>query len=898
MVITTILKIISPCWKPSIEGEDSNKDTGVVFLIRRKRKFAEVLEDWELDYGPHRFKFKDLYIATKGFKDKELLGSGGFGRVYRGVLSTSKLEIAVKRISHESRQGMREFIAEIVTIGRLRHRNLVQLLGYCRRKGELLLVYDYMPNGSLDKYLFDQPKVTLNWSQRFRVIKGVALGLVYLHEEWEQVVIHRDIKASNILLDSDLNGRLGDFGLARLYDHGTDPQTTHIVGTLGYLAPEHTRSGKATTNTDVYAFGAFLLEVASGRRPIERKEDSILVDWVFAFWYRGEILEARDPNLGTEYVAEELELVMKLGLMCSHSEPSARPTMRQVVQYLERNIQLPELSGLGLSVNGLTFESREGVALGLVYLHEEWEQVVIHRDIKASNILLDNDLNGRLGDFDIARLYDHRTDPQTTHIVSTLGYLAPEHTRSGKATTSTDAYAFEAFLLEVASGRRPIEPKEDSILVDWVFAFWYRCKILEARDLNLGTEYVVKELELVMKLGLMCSHSEPSTRPTMRQVVQYLERNIQLPELSGLGVVFWIRRKRKFAEVLEDWELDYGPHRFKFKDLYIATKGFKDKELLGSGGFGRVYRGVLSTSKLEIAVKRISHESRQGMREFIAEIVSIGHLRHRNLVQLLGYCRRKGELLLVYDYMPNGSLDKYLFDQPKVTLNWSQRFQVIKGVALGLVYLHEEWEKVVIHRDIKASNILLDSDLNGRLGDFGLARLYDHGTDPQTTHIVGTLGYLAPEHARSGKATTRTDVYAFGAFLLEVASGRRPIEPKEDSILVDWVFAFWYRGEILEARDPNLGTEYVAEELELVMKLGLMCAHSEPSVRPTMRQVVQYLERNIQLPELSGLGLSVSGLTFQPREGFTDISMSYQSYIDKSFNRASSVAESLLSGGR
>ncbi|KAK0585641.1 hypothetical protein LWI29_031693 [Acer saccharum] len=364
------------------------------------------------------------------------------------------------------------------------------------------------------------------------------------------------------------------------------------------------------------------------------------------------------------------------------------------------------------------------------------------------------------------------------------------------------------------------------------------------------------------------------------------------------GVVFLIRRKRKFAEVLEDWELDYGPHRFKFKDLYIATKGFKDKELLGSGGFGRVYRGVLSTSKLEIAVKRISHESRQGMREFIAEIVSIGHLRHRNLVQLLGYCRRKGELLLVYDYMPNGSLDKYLYDQPKVTLNWHQRFRVIKGVALGLVYLHEEWEQVVIHRDIKASNILLDGDLNGRLGDFGLARLYDHGTDPQTTHIVGTLGYLAPEHTRSGKATTSTDVYAFGAFLLEVATGRRPIEPKEDSILVDWVFAFWYRDGILEARDPNLGTEYVAEELELVMKLGLMCSHSEPSARPTMRQVVQYLERNVQLPELSGLGLSVSGLTFEPREGFTDISMSYPSSIDKSFNRASSVAESLLSGGR
>ncbi|MBA0750767.1 hypothetical protein Gogos_002156, partial [Gossypium gossypioides] len=259
------------------------------------------------------------------------------------------------------------------------------------------------------------------------------------------------------------------------------------------------------------------------------------------------------------------------------------------------------------------------------------------------------------------------------------------------------------------------------------------------------------------------------------------------------GVVYFMRRKRKFAEVFEDWELEYGPHRFKFKDLYVATKGFKDKELLGSGGFGKVYRGVLPTSKLEVAVKRVSHESRQGMKEFIAEIVSIGRLRHRNLVQLLGYCRRKDELLLVYDYMPNGSLDKYLYGQPKLTLNWRQRFRVIKGVASGLFYLHEEWEQVVIHRDVKASNVLLDGELNGRLGDFGLARLYDHGTEPQTTHIMGTLGYLAPEHTRTGRATPRTDVFAFGAFMLEVACGRRPIlqSPTDNVILVDWVYSCW-----------------------------------------------------------------------------------------------------------
>ncbi|XP_052174546.1 L-type lectin-domain containing receptor kinase IV.1-like isoform X2 [Diospyros lotus] len=391
-------------------------------------------------------------------------------------------------------------------------------------------------------------------------------------------------------------------------------------------------------------------------------------------------------------------------------------------------------------------------------------------------------------------------------------------------------------------------------------------------------------------------------RMAPKKTSKFLTDGLPLISLASVfaaisGAVFLRERRRKFAEVVEEWERVYGTHRFKFKDLYIATKGFREKELLGSGGFGRVYRGVLPTSKLEIAVKRISHESQQGMREFVAEIVSIGRLRHRNLVPLLGYCRRKGELLLVYDYMPNGSLDKFLYDQPKFTLNWQQRFEVIKGVASGLFYLHEEWEQVVIHRDVKSSNVLLDGELNGRLSDFGLARLHDHGTGPQTTNVVGTIGYIAPEHARTGKASTSTDVYAFGAFLLEVASGRRPIEASSmggHTVLIDWVFSLWSEGEILRAVDANLGGEYVVEQAELVLKLGLLCSHGEPATRPTMRQVVQYLEGDVGLPELASIGISATGLTFSNPERFSDFALSHQSSMDK----GSSIAESLLSCGR
>jgi serine/threonine protein kinase len=293
----------------------------VIFLvIRRKIRYAELREDWEVEFGPHRFSYKDLFHATEGFKNKHLLGVGGFGRVYKGVLRKSKSEVAVKRVSHESRQGMREFIAEVVSMGRLRHKNIVQLLGYCRRKGELLLVYDYMPNASLDKHLHDDTVQTLDWAQRFRIIQGVASDLLYLHEDWEQVVIHRDVKASNVLLDSEMNGRLGNFGLARSYDHGTDPQTTHVVGTMGYIAPELTRTGRASTLNDVFAFGVFLLEVTCGRKPIAQQDGQdtdtpfMLVDWVIEHWQTGSLPNVVDARLLNNYSVKEACLALKLGI--------------------------------------------------------------------------------------------------------------------------------------------------------------------------------------------------------------------------------------------------------------------------------------------------------------------------------------------------------------------------------------------------------------------------------------------------------------------------------------------------------------------------------------------------------------------------------------------------------
>ena len=400
----------------------------------------------------------------------------------------------------------------------------------------------------------------------------------------------------------------------------------------------------------------------------------------------------------------------------------------------------------------------------------------------------------------------------------------------------------------------------------------------------------------VSKLPSLPHQRKSRKKSHLRILVPAITAVILLVAISGAA---YIIRSKKYEELREDWEQEYGPQRFSYKDLYKATTGFTDRKLVGSGGFGKVYRGVLPSSKMQVAIKKVSHDSIQGTKQFVAEIVSMGRLRHRNLVQLLGYCRRKGELLLVYDYMPNGSLDKLLFRNDTPSLNWVQRYQVLRGVASALLYLHEEWEQVVLHRDVKASNILLDDDFNGRLGDFGLAKFYDRGANPQTTCVVGTVGYIAPEVTRTGRATTSSDVFAFGTFMLEMACGRKPVEPEQSAekmILVDWVLDSWKIGDILRTGDPRLEGNYVVEEMELVLRLGLLCSFSTPQARPSMRQIAQYLDGNASLPEMP-LDVASIGLMPVSHEEPGGFNLSFHRSNDYSAHSFSST-DSILSCGR
>ena len=339
----------------------------------------------------------------------------------------------------------------------------------------------------------------------------------------------------------------------------------------------------------------------------------------------------------------------------------------------------------------------------------------------------------------------------------------------------------------------------------------------------------------------------------------------------------------KDSDILPELELPvgvslHGLRRFTYEELRSATNKFAPEEILGRGGFGWVYKGKLVDTGALVAVKMISPEKFQhgGEKEFLSEVSIISRVHHRNLVKLQGCCYDRSNMLLVYDYMANGSLDKLLVRKKlsiistqelsisndssaiiskKDHLTWDVRFKIVNAVAGALSYLHEECGQCILHRDVKPSNVLLDSEFNAYLADFGLARLFDHDKMAPTMTCGGTPGYIAPEIFQSGRFTTKSDVYSFGILALEVACGRRPIEPElsaSELILLDWVWAAHESDDLLRVVDPCLGFEYDESEMKRLLQVGLLCCIVDPAERVSMmaaRNMLVGTEPITELPE-------------------------------------------------
>ncbi|KAL1802969.1 hypothetical protein ACET3Z_031616 [Daucus carota] len=320
---------------------------------------------------------------------------------------------------------------------------------------------------------------------------------------------------------------------------------------------------------------------------------------------------------------------------------------------------------------------------------------------------------------------------------------------------------------------------------------------------------------------------------------------------------FRLSRKKRISPrgKLGSTELQ-GPVTYNYKDLKSATKNFSPEYKLGEGGSGDVYKGIVKNGNI-VAVKRLALCTSKAKADFESEVRLISNVHHRNLVRLLG-CSSKGpDLLLVYEYMENGSLDSFLYGGKRGSLNWQQRFNIIYGTARGLAYLHEQFHVRIIHRDIKPGNILLDDELQPKIADFGLARLLPEDQTHLNTKFAGTLGYTAPEYALQGQLSEKADTYSFGVVLLEIISGRRcgdtNIE-RDTDFLLEYAWKLHDNNMHLKLVDESLDSdEYQAEDVKKVIEIALMCTQSPASLRPTMPEVVVLLisDRSLERGPLS-----------------------------------------------
>ncbi|XP_020106070.1 putative receptor-like protein kinase At4g00960 [Ananas comosus] len=290
--------------------------------------------------------------------------------------------------------------------------------------------------------------------------------------------------------------------------------------------------------------------------------------------------------------------------------------------------------------------------------------------------------------------------------------------------------------------------------------------------------------------------------------------------------------------------------------IKAATNNFSEENKLGEGGFGPVYKGILQDGQ-EIAVKRLSMSSAQGLDELKNEVVIVAKLQHKNLVRLIGCCIEEQERLLVYEYLPNTSLDKFLFvPARREQLDWGTRYKIIEGISRGLLYLHEDLRLKIIHRDLKASNILLDAFMIPKISDFGLAKLFDvDASEGNTSRIAGTYGYMAPEYVIYGHFSTKSDVFAFGVLILEIVTGQRIDRPQESlssESLLSYVWKHWTKGTAHKVLDPSLMGQCRLEDVLRCIHIALLCVQEDPSDRPKMESVVLMLNSlSITLPALS-----------------------------------------------
>ncbi|KZV52636.1 receptor-like protein kinase FERONIA-like [Dorcoceras hygrometricum] len=655
--------------KPSDNAEEKNKPSA------RAERFCR------------RFSFTEIQLGTNNFSEALVIGKGGFGKVYKCQIDGGGNTVAVKRLKSNSRQGSPEFLIEIETLSVLRHANLVSLIGYCNNHGEMILVYDYMSNGTLADYLYKLERTgntfaSLNWKRRLDICIGAGRGLDYLHTGHS--VIHRDVKASNILLDENFTAKVSDLGLAK-HENRINAQShasTKVKGTFGYFDPIYLRTGRLTRKSDVYAFGVVLLEVLCGRPALDPSvlmDEHNLTKWARDKISKGEVDLIVASCLRGEISPDCLKTFVKVIERCLDDEPKKRPTMTQVVVQLEMALEQQE-TPRSSTPNAIT---------GVSSHHDEVNELVSRR----------------------------RTSPSSDE--QTITSHPREQTRrnegANELVSGTLTMAFSSGRTTTSHGRVRTSHND---------------------EVNDGSWQLTLSSPGIMSIPPPRARSSPNT--------------------------------------------DIGYH--SSEENQGNTPGYRPS-------FRRSWKAFMNRFKSP----------------------------KKNKSPISDAARR-------------------------IQLQWNHRFKIIIGIARGLRYLHQDLGSQIIHRDPKPSNILLDSQMNPKISDFGLARSLEVDQSQVTTTIAGTFGYLAPESAMDGHFSTTTDVYIFGIVVLEIVSGKRNVDlhrERGNTHSAGFGWRPWEDGKILSLADKSIQVN-VDEALRCI-QVGILCTR-EAHERPTMSDVVDMLE--------------------------------------------------------
>ncbi|KAF3777367.1 putative cysteine-rich receptor-like protein kinase 20 [Nymphaea thermarum] len=923
------------------------------------------------------FDINTVKAATDNFSDLNKIGEGGFGPVYKGKLPEGQM-IAVKRLSKDSGQGAMQFKNEVVLVAKLQHRNLVRLLGCSWEGEEKILIYEYAANGSLDKFLFDPTKSEqLQWGARFRIIGGIARGLLYLHEESRLKIIHRDLKASNVLLDKEMNPKISDFGLAKLCGldeaHGN---TRKIAGTYGYMSPEYALRGLFSVKSDIFSFGVLLLEIVSGHKNtafFQTELDQDLLSYAWKAWSENRPVDLIDSNLGELYPRNEVLRCIHIGLLCVQEDPNNRPTTSEVVLMLNNstvslraplcpaffsgrsrlNTEEPIEQQGGMLLNDAISDdiSKNEITITELYPREMPSLIIVFHTILLLLLLLSS----------CAFLPLHAQSSLPAPLFFSCSKTAANYTANStfqhnlnQLLLSLTASAIPTGFNATSFGRAPDQVyglvlcrgdvvdsacqncvrdaganalkgcpyvKAGVVMMELCFlrysdtnfigqrsTHWYmRCNPYDISDPAL----FFQKLRVMMQNLSSIAATNPANLMFATGSIAYndfriiygmaqCKRDLSVADCrtcltGGMNNLTGFCKAKQGAQ-FRGWSCDLryelypfvsalpqppteGPALspvpssppangfvpssvgtvteeiktraslfFDINTVKAATDNFSDLNKIGEGGFGPVYKGKLPAGQM-IAVKRLSKDSGQGARQFKNEVALVAKLQHRNLVRLLGWSWEGEEKILIYEYAANGSLDKFLFDPTKSEqLQWGVRFRIIGGIARGLLYLHEESQLKIIHRDLKASNILLDKEMNPKISDFGLAKLCGlDETHGNTRKIAGTYGYMSPEYALRGLFSVKSDIFSFGVLLLEIVSGHKNtafFQTDLDQDLLSYAWKAWSENRAVDLIDSNLGELYPRNEVLRCIHIGLLCVQEDPDNRPTTSEVVLMLNNS------------------------------------------------------